>query len=54
MYRADGEHQYLCLLRDLLENGDNRRERAGVGAHALFGREMRLEPSDSIPAPIVV
>jgi len=36
------EHQYLEAIRDVLEYGEERDERTGVGTLALFGRMMRF------------
>ena len=44
------EYQYLDLLQELLEQGDKRMDRTGVGTLALFGREMRFDLSDGFPA----
>ena len=43
------EDQYLTLLRDLIEHGDDRVDRTGVGTKALFGREMRFDLGDGFP-----
>lgn len=40
------EYQYLDLLADILENGDRRADRTGVGTLALFGTTMRFDLSD--------
>lgn len=40
------EHQYLDLLRDLLESGSPRIDRTGVGTRAKFGASMRFDLSD--------
>jgi len=44
------EHQYLCLLRDILTNGSERMDRTGVGTRAVFGRELRFLMDDGFPA----
>ena len=44
-----GEQQYLTLLQDLLEHGDERVDRTGVGTKALFGREMRFDLASGFP-----
>ncbi|MES2337716.1 MAG: thymidylate synthase [Pseudomonadota bacterium] len=40
------EHQYLDLLRRVWEQGDERRDRTGVGTRSLFGPVMRFDLSD--------
>jgi thymidylate synthase len=40
------EDQYLDLLRDVWERGDERRDRTGVGTRSLFGPTMRFDLSD--------
>lgn len=37
------------MLRDLIEFGDERIDRTGVGTKALFGREMRFDLGDGFP-----
>ncbi len=41
--------QYLDLLDDVLTNGDDRGDRTGVGARAVFGRQMRFDLGDGFP-----
>lgn len=44
------EQQYLDLLRDVWECGDERRDRTGVGTRSLFGPTMRFDLSgDRVP-----
>ena len=40
------EHQYLDLLRQVWEHGDERRDRTGVGTRSLFGATMRFDLAD--------
>lgn len=44
-----GEYQYLELLQDLLEFGDPRMDRTGVGTRSLFGRTMRFDLAHGFP-----
>ncbi len=44
------EEQYLAILRDLVENGDTRVDRTGVGTKAIFGCTMRFDLSAGFPA----
>lgn len=43
------EQQYLRLLRQLIEAGDERIDRTGVGTKAVFGYEMRFDLSKGFP-----
>ena len=43
------EQQYLTLLRTLIERGDERVDRTGVGTRALFGYEMRFDLDAGFP-----
>lgn len=40
------EHQYLDLLAQVLDKGDERMDRTGVGTKALFGAMFRFDLSD--------
>lgn len=44
-----GEHSYLNLLRDIINEGHYRKERTGTGAFSVFGRQMRFDISESVP-----
>ena len=48
--RRHPEYQYLDLLQELLDRGDRRMDRTGVGTLALLGREMRFNLDDGFPA----
>ena len=41
--------QYLELLQRALEEGDDRTERTGTGARAVFGHQMRFDLADGFP-----
>ena len=43
------EYQYLDILQDILDHGDKRMDRTGVGTLALFGRHMRYDVSKTFP-----
>jgi len=42
--------QYLDLLRDIMENGNDRMDRTGVGTRSVFGRQIRFKMEDGFPA----
>lgn len=46
---SHSEQQYLDLLRALVERGDERIDRTGVGTRALFGYEMRFDLAEGFP-----
>lgn len=41
--------QYLDLLRDVLENGDQRTDRTGTGTRSVFGRQVRYDLREGFP-----
>ena len=43
------EHQYLDLMAQILERGDRRVDRTGVGTLSLFGAMARFDVRDSAP-----
>jgi thymidylate synthase len=42
--------QYHDLLTDILENGEIRDDRTGVGTHSVFGRSIRFDLRGGFPA----
>ena len=44
------EHQYLNLVRDILQNGNDRVDRTGVGTRAVFGRTLDIDLQRGFPA----
>ena len=41
---------YLDLLKDILDNGEVRDDRTGVGTRSVFGRQLRFDLQQSFPA----
>jgi len=41
--------QYLDLLQHVLENGEERMDRTGVGTYSVFGAQTRFDISNSFP-----
>lgn len=52
MIRRHPEYQYLDLLADVMERGDQRLDRTGVGTRSLLGAMVRFDLSDGT-APIL-
>lgn len=44
------EHQYLNLLKKVMDEGDERMDRTGTGTRAIFGQSMRFNMADGFPA----
>src|SRR3970282_733644 len=46
----EGEYQYLDLLRDILENGHEKKEfNSGITLKSVFGRQTRYDLSKGFP-----
>ncbi len=41
--------EYLRILREVLENGERRDDRTGVGTRAIFGAQCRYDLADGFP-----
>jgi thymidylate synthase len=44
------EHSYIFALNDILETGESRSDRTGVGTLSLFGMQMRFDLTKGFPA----
>ena len=43
------EYNLLNLYHDILQNGDERIDRTGVGTLSVFGRQLRINLQDGFP-----
>lgn len=44
------ESEYLCLMREILNDGEKRGDRTGVGTKSLFGKRLQVDLSKGFPA----
>lgn len=44
------ERAYLDALKNILENGDDRPDRTGIGTRSIFGVQMRFDLTEGFPA----
>jgi thymidylate synthase len=46
----NSEHVYLDALQNILDNGEDRPDRTGVGTRSIFGLQMRFDLTAGFPA----
>lgn len=49
MIQQTWEHQYLMLLEDIYQNGEDRVDRTGTGTRALFGKRLDIDLKAGFP-----
>lgn len=49
MIEQTWEHQYLMLLEDIYQNGEDRIDRTGTGTRALFGKRLDIDLKAGFP-----
>lgn len=47
---SDSEQEYLRALKHILDNGEDRPDRTGVGTRSVFGYQMRFDLTKGFPA----
>ncbi len=48
-FHSHPDIEYLSLMRHILDNGIDRKERTGVGTRSVFGHQMRFDLSKGFP-----
>lgn len=48
-YKHNFDHEYLKMCKNVLDNGEERKDRTGTGTYSIFGGQMRFDIRKYIP-----
>ena len=53
-YLQHEEHQYLNLIKNLIQNGNVKQDRTGTGTRSIFGAQMRFSLRNGIEIFVIL